>query len=1175
MSVVTPVPKPNYADLVSVMTGRDCLNGWDVLVSYDEDTINNLLSHSAQKIGFLKPITFDFKYTDDRTEEEITVYIEINMKNPTLQFSTTADEHITLLCPFTGSYSYSDRPTKPKTFPDGLQLLLDVSLVNVSGTVSGTDFTPSSQENTAKSNEIVLIPVDNQVAQGVCLDLRNVSPTLINTPSGNTTPGNLSYFSSLIKDGITRHFRDSTRLSLYLGGISNVAPPNGDIVLKPNAFCFSIIPAGKDPNNNTKNIPGVLCTWISVEGSAGSLKQGNGHIFQPNNIPMNPIPSESMASVIFSHNCLANMFFVPGLKSALDNVSCTSVPGKIGMTFSGNLPSSPINVAEDDDHSVYGGHHFDGCHTNLNTPAATITIGASIVSNPTPEKPTPPIKLDWSSQNFTLNWNTYTTGEGATHKDGAIDCTFKYSGSANWSSPASDPNSLHVDFNMNSEIKAEMNPEHVSKWSKFGGGSDSFPSEYKHLPRFGFSMMVPMKGLSYLLTTNLLFPGKNIFIADSPVTPDSGNLKDKIGLACPRDTVLTGNINQDAAGVIAARLKAMKQSYQNDGLTPSSLNPEHTNGSNAPNSDGHLKLNRSSSVPTMNDPAMISGTSLIDAFKDDIFSEKASPILCEMFQVAANTTVRNYENMLDVIDKSQYKGLTDDELMGMYGLTLYDIFPDLKDKNATNNMGPTAVDAAAMLDIRAFGGYYTVQNPVSDAGKVLYINAVTGGITFSGVQNVIPTRGTDSTSGQPTNNFIFTANGKKYAIVLSASLDEFNLFQTSFSGTRQDPMSGAIESFNGKLKKIAPPLDVLEGPSFGYEETGQFHESDLHPSKLGLLDGWDTFANINGIIGLAGTVIGIVGCCFACYWQRQASRAERRLDLHLQNIELLIEDGSKRNREDYSRMTNNLQKEGNARAERELRQNFDSKKLAEQILSEGGDCVDADVKREIDKLTEEQKKILAETRPEDLVQLEEFKHIFEIAREKMRARMKAAVDNCVGATLDDFVKNLKDKKIVENIRADEIASEAKDFWFKKQINPIIMPNNLNLLDTHVGGQLADEGNRIRDTVIKNIEDRIEQRKKEIDQRESSILEQADKIEKVKSDIKDAKTKEEKLELEKKKAQLEEAIDKMNKKQDSETKKQQDEIKEHKNAEIERKNSQKSREKMEKKEKAAKERLKKI
>lgn len=46
-----------FPELVKRMEGRDTLNQWDVLVSYDEDTVNALLKARAQQTGLFQQIT--------------------------------------------------------------------------------------------------------------------------------------------------------------------------------------------------------------------------------------------------------------------------------------------------------------------------------------------------------------------------------------------------------------------------------------------------------------------------------------------------------------------------------------------------------------------------------------------------------------------------------------------------------------------------------------------------------------------------------------------------------------------------------------------------------------------------------------------------------------------------------------------------------------------------------------------------------------------------------------------------------------------------------------------------------------------------------------------------------------------------------------------------------------
>ena len=308
----------NLPTLVTEMAGKDTLCGWDVLVSYNENQINSLLQARASDIGMLRPLTWNVSVTGNtcRELERMTtaetpidpfpyqVTIIIQLSNPTIQFQDSTG-FVTLTCPFTGTYTYFVAGKSEVTpFPAGLQLQLSTSLVNVSGSWdSNSDFQPGPN-TPSPSQWVVLMDPGADIAQAVCIDFTNLTANVSNTPSGNTGEGNLATFNSWIIGFVTAHFQ-GVSLRYYLAGVSNQYDPNyaGSEVLQPTSFCFTVV-RGDAANNS----PGTLNMRIGLKGGSGQ-REGQAHlVFAPNGQEVDPIPSGNNASVIFSHDTMANLF---------------------------------------------------------------------------------------------------------------------------------------------------------------------------------------------------------------------------------------------------------------------------------------------------------------------------------------------------------------------------------------------------------------------------------------------------------------------------------------------------------------------------------------------------------------------------------------------------------------------------------------------------------------------------------------------------------------------------------------------------------------------------------------------------------------------------------------------------------------------------------------------------
>jgi len=194
------------------------------------------------------------------------------------------------------------RPLDPN-----LLLVIQASLANVRGSVGSTTatnaFTIAADPQPVKPSWISIMDPGAVLAQAIAIDFTSITNVKIfNAPGGATDPAQLAFYDNLIATQIEQHFIQSAGLKYYLTCISNtfVQDEAHSDVLKPTAFCFSIVPGDTD-----KKIPGTMCMWIAVKGGAGNYTvatQNTAVTFHPDSGDnISPIPTGSTANVIFRY----------------------------------------------------------------------------------------------------------------------------------------------------------------------------------------------------------------------------------------------------------------------------------------------------------------------------------------------------------------------------------------------------------------------------------------------------------------------------------------------------------------------------------------------------------------------------------------------------------------------------------------------------------------------------------------------------------------------------------------------------------------------------------------------------------------------------------------------------------------------------------------------------------
>lgn len=308
--------KDTYQGLVNRMKGKDTTESWDVVVSYDENKINELLQiHPISLIQNIKSARGTAEKDSDTSDDDepTTVNYDFDLKlgNSKLKFKSL--ETASLTSTLSGTYK-KEGDTKTRNIPDGYRLKLTVDLANMSGSHNNnntnTQFVPdssSSQYGTVGPSYTVNIGDGSNAARGICLVFKEASPDITFAGSGRKLS---RIHAAALTDAIENIMKKQTGHKHFIAGVNSYTSVADMIVLKPRTFAFSIVP-GDEQNS----LPGTLMMWIGVEGGKGNGRRPNKQdllSFRPDKAA-NPIPTGSSASIIFSHDLMANSFFKVGL----------------------------------------------------------------------------------------------------------------------------------------------------------------------------------------------------------------------------------------------------------------------------------------------------------------------------------------------------------------------------------------------------------------------------------------------------------------------------------------------------------------------------------------------------------------------------------------------------------------------------------------------------------------------------------------------------------------------------------------------------------------------------------------------------------------------------------------------------------------------------------------------
>ncbi|KAJ9105056.1 hypothetical protein QFC19_003688 [Naganishia cerealis] len=311
-------------DLPTQMNGKDSLNGWDMLIAYNEDVLNTSLAERASEVPKLLtgldpiPISDTGKtapssalchaysplaigVVDPITRKTVVRYTaNIQLKTPRVSFDTSGfgsvGPALVLVFPVTGSLT---EPGTSVPIPDDLSLTCCTPLLYVSGS-TGT---------TTQPGQVVVFDPTQVSTQNITLDF--TKPSLkFTAPKGSAT--DVVQYNIDIAPRMVNHFVQTGGLEYRLAGITNAIPNSttGNTTLQPSSFIFTLDPG--EPSA-TPAIPGALLTWISLVGSTSTPLHPDPRqslLFSLGGMtPVSPLMPSSSASIILAHNTMWSFFF--------------------------------------------------------------------------------------------------------------------------------------------------------------------------------------------------------------------------------------------------------------------------------------------------------------------------------------------------------------------------------------------------------------------------------------------------------------------------------------------------------------------------------------------------------------------------------------------------------------------------------------------------------------------------------------------------------------------------------------------------------------------------------------------------------------------------------------------------------------------------------------------------
>ena len=535
----TSSQKAAVSDMITKMmkpkdkpTNMSFTMGWDVIASYSEAQINNLLAerHGKEGNGLLQRLEADKEITNPRDGSTYTGHYRVNFGPPLLRFDSTATSYP--MCSIqmqivSGTIQYENDPASDLD-PGWSMQLNNIPLASARGELSAAG-TIQGTPPMIPGTEPVYFDVDQEQTQHVvlCFDLADTKlvVTVIPPPGNQPASGLRAAQNKDFKDTFMEYFKGKS-LSYSIASVNNKR--NGSAVeLRPEKFQF----ASYFGEAGDKDVQ-LLSIFVQV---AGGPKTGQTQALQEGwktkwfNNDTFPIPRGFSASLILSSAMFGKVILKQGFEKSGWTVE-DEAPTDDAFNMIVCKSSEKWAVPEQNhEFSKFGmGMQIFNMH------------GFTLDTKDFPMKLTIKQEDMYASPNMyaywditqKVTWEAKGKHSGNKWKSGDVNTHYRLCDAHDFDKPRKLDSEIVIDdenFTLDLKLKTEDFRMDQSEGNEidFETWEKGMKGLWTKAPKVSISAF----GIGFLRTTNLLMPGQRVI-----------DINEGIGLRAPKDLVLVGDV---------------------------------------------------------------------------------------------------------------------------------------------------------------------------------------------------------------------------------------------------------------------------------------------------------------------------------------------------------------------------------------------------------------------------------------------------------------------------------------------------------------------------------------------------------------------------------------------------------------------------------------------------------
>ncbi|MDD3040805.1 hypothetical protein [Bacteroides sp.] len=493
--------------LISDMLGKDTIEKWDVMTSFDQAKLNEVLSQKYKDNILVSTVKCTFQYSDLLYGENISVDIDMKINEPVMEFIQGSESMCKLsMTIMSGEYRLSwtedgESMTRKKKFPEGqVTLVCNVPIAAIHGSqnsqVSGSNTVINFMPEEKDSANFVL-HFQNSDLMSSAVEAAGKGQGL---PAPFSDPGFLNSFSTSIKG----FFHDKvSSIDYTLTEITNeeVKPT---FKLTPKSCIFK---TNVDPDTKRKTLD------IFIETEQNQSRGSEKAYFNAGGAKT-ALPEGYSASMVLSKNLLWNSYLEPQLE-ATQWKSITEETATEGVHISAKIDEK-ITVYKGE--SSWGFRPFEE-ELDLSQFPLKIVINKGKISMKW--------EIKYSLEYFHV-WKLTKIGEYA--EEGAVDLTVTCQKTSDLKFKTDGTENLHFEVGMTKDditfekkiirSRGEYAQKYIDK------AMEQFKNAFK-------PVNLKMDDLNVFALGNLLFHGAHKFKIDT-INP----------FYVPRDLILFGQLEQ-------------------------------------------------------------------------------------------------------------------------------------------------------------------------------------------------------------------------------------------------------------------------------------------------------------------------------------------------------------------------------------------------------------------------------------------------------------------------------------------------------------------------------------------------------------------------------------------------------------------------------------------------------